>query len=103
MCQLLCVCMTVPTHRSRESASDAWNAPGCRRTLPYLVVCAVTAAKGVSGSGESIVAVFLGRRPVRFGRRGRDLRFGCGENGCWLGALLLRRLVRKVRVRVARG
>jgi hypothetical protein len=27
-----------------------------QRTRPYLVVCAVTAAKGVSGSGESIVA-----------------------------------------------
>lgn len=26
------------------------------RTLPYLVVCAVTAAKGVSGSGASISA-----------------------------------------------
>jgi hypothetical protein len=29
---------------------------GRKRTLPYFVVCAVTAAKGVSGSGESIVS-----------------------------------------------
>jgi hypothetical protein len=77
-------------------AKNATIAPGSKRTLPYLVVCAVTAAKGVSGSGESIVAVGRKKQWRRLDGRGRVQGGALREEALFVGDVRVEATCREV-------
>jgi hypothetical protein len=97
-CALAAAISYSSTYPSPSAHLPRFHAPGFhQRTRPYLVVCAVTAAKGVSGSGESIVASLHSVVRVSLCVRGLVTVFvDMGEAcSCLHRAKMLRRRVKK--------